>query len=244
MHFIPSFCDDAQPPSRRSSSPGLHKTPATAVGKVHSYALPVVYDLARLVEHISNPHPSWTLETPPCSWDGVTCDPPTGAVTELRWMDRGLRARNFSLQHLPRTLHLVDLSGNSLWGTVLLNALPDTLRELVMDRNLLHGEIDLCDIPEALERLSLAHNQFQGSVELASLPPHLRILCLNENAFEGEIDLGKLPNTLEGMDLSENQFHGTCVLDMFPPSLKSLRLSKNKLSGNLCLKPFRADSRI
>ena len=71
---------------RRREDESLSATPKSTISlssKKYSRGslLPVEYDLERLIQNISNPHPSWKSSTPACEWRGIKC---SDSFSEIR----------------------------------------------------------------------------------------------------------------------------------------------------------------
>ncbi|XP_010553156.1 PREDICTED: leucine-rich repeat receptor-like protein kinase PXC2 [Tarenaya hassleriana] len=208
---------------------------------------------------------SWNEEdNDPCiNWVGVSCDPASNRVTELRLdgfslsghIGRGL-LRLQSLQTLVLSnnnlsgalnpefphmgsLQVVDFSGNSLSGRI-----PDgffeqcgSLRSVSFARNRLTGPIPVSlSYCSTLTRVNFSSNQLSGRLpqEIWYLKS-LKSLDLSDNFLQGEIPdgIGSLYDLRE-INFSKNWFSGDIPADIGScSSLKSVDFSENYFSGYL-----------
>ena len=207
--------------------------------RVRGASLPKEYELCRVLHNISNHHPSWTTETPACSWKGVTCDSKM-QVREIRWNVMDLRG-TISWRHIPVSVKVLILGSffiysakpNEITGELPVLDLPPRLKRFVLDGNNMTGNIDLEHLPAELTAFEAAKNCFEGTVSLSSLPRRLLVLDLQRNLLSGELDLSNLPPKLEKLYFANNQFSGGLILKNLPFSLARLDLDDNNLSGEL-----------
>ncbi|KNH00572.1 hypothetical protein XU18_5209 [Perkinsela sp. CCAP 1560/4] len=117
-----------------------------------------------------------------CEWKDVICNT-TGEIENFTW------------------------SGKKAAGTLGLGLLPWSVKTLDMSINSLSGTIQLASIPEKMENFYLYRNQLTGSLNLNSLPVAMQKVSLGENNFSGEISLEQLPEGLELLYLAYNQLN-------------------------------------
>ena len=196
--------------------------------KVQRVNLPQEYDLARFIEDIENPDPSWNTSTPACAWKGVTCE---GIhVWKIIW-NRYKLSGSVHWNWIPQSLQQFRVWENMLTGAVNFNALPPQLSYLNLIQNFFTDIAHLEHLPVNIEYLYLRSNRFEGNVELCALPPTLLELDLSDNKFSGGIHLNKLPLSLKHLNIASNRFSGTPDLQHLPPLMESLYMENNQFSG-------------
>ncbi|RID79317.1 hypothetical protein BRARA_A02063 [Brassica rapa] len=155
----------------------------------------------------------WRNNTDCCSWNGITCDPKTGNVAELKLLgsslNGSLRSKSilFRLQHLQ----ILDLSSNNFAGI-----LPDSIGNLKNLRVLKLIECNLFGkLPSSLGNLSylthlyLGGNDFTGELILFS---HLMSVSLVH--LSASCNISEFPKFLQRqtslfyLDISNNQIKG------------------------------------
>ena len=124
-------------------------------GKVRGVALPLEYELERLVSNIVNPLPSWNTSVPAHQWEGVDC---SGGREILGFVAKGKR-----------------LMGSFQWST-----LPRSLLEFSVYNNKLSGELDLVGLPPRLISLKIQFLYLVGTFSFSSsfLSPATGIVLL------------------------------------------------------------------
>lgn len=120
--------------------------------------------LIKLTTGICNKHPSWSLGSPACQWDGFSCNS-TGFVTRVSLARKGYTGI-LNLANLPEGVTQVDFSYNTLTGELDMRSLPRTLSYLDVSNNNFGGQLDLTFLPESLQYLHLENNAFCGSAPL------------------------------------------------------------------------------
>eukprot|EP00054_Salpingoeca_dolichothecata_P011116 m.61853 g.61853 ORF g.61853 m.61853 type:complete len:784 (+) comp19308_c0_seq3:38-2389(+) len=124
---------------------------------------------------------NWLLGSP-CSdeWFGVVCS--ENVITELNLPANNLRTKTFSNLTFPDTIERLDLSGNVIGGSVLLDNLPSALTHLVLAENRLSGLLPQLNSNSRLSALRLEKNFFDGDVPdayfaAATMPDDLGLGC-------------------------------------------------------------------
>ena len=171
------------------------------LGKLRA-SLPQEYELAAFIQEIENPHVSWSVHIPACSWMNVKCSD-SGYVTDLYWDSRNAYAMRGVLhwKNLPPTLSRLYLMGHQLSGNLHLEHLPHKPLSLKACINQFTGNLSMDTLPELLIELSVSDNQLEGSLDLTHLPTILHILRLNSNRFTGNLVLIDLPSSLSHLFL-------------------------------------------
>ena len=247
------FSDIGSPPSKRrkqdyEAQPIIGGTNSTQSrsARVRSANLPQEYELARLIRDMEGTHPSWTIETPACDWDGVTCDD-KGEVNEVNWHHKVVTG-TIHLSYLPSHVTLFsvaqDKEAKGCTGEVSWEELPSKLEYLCLSGNQFSGAVDLTVLPDTLQSLYLNKNKFSGSISLTHLHATMRTLTLDHNALDGSLDLTSLPESMTYLTLNHNKFTGSICLDLLPPKMNSLYLNCNALSGTLGLNKLRERSLV
>mmetsp|Transcript_19 Transcript_19/g.39 ORF Transcript_19/g.39 Transcript_19/m.39 type:complete len:206 (+) Transcript_19:54-671(+) len=176
------------------------------LAKVHTANLPMEIQLANFIQDLdkSNLPPIWHSKTPACDWPGIHCNPQKEVIAVM-WYLRDLRGM-LSFRHLPPTTNHVNLSTNSLSGSVDLSCLPGKMTHLNLSYNKFSGPIHLDVLPQTLTHLHLNDNDFSGRVEFDALPPRLQLLVLSKNKqLRGTIIRTHLPNTLQEVPIIETE---------------------------------------
>jgi len=101
--------------------------------KVHSVLLTVEFVLLQFIENITNPHTSWTGDTPACEWRGVVCEEKQ-KVTKILWFSMNFQGK-ITWSTFPCSLRYLDLFDNELTGHVDLTHLSEGLNELWIMQN-------------------------------------------------------------------------------------------------------------
>ena len=235
--------DVQEPPTKRlkqgdGSFLEKESVEGTRSSKIRSTQLPQVYNLARLIRNITNPHVTWTTSVAARNWQGVSCDDKEQNVIKINWRAHlgGSLQGSLQLKYLPETVHTFDVAYNNLTSSIQLDTLPETLLLLDLSHNRFTGSLDLCHLPSHLKRIYLEKNNFENTVDLTALPGELERLILRGNNLLGEVDLSLLPSTLTNLSLGENEFSGTPDFRHLPSSLESLFLDNNNFKGCLYFK--------
>ncbi|XP_048537170.1 tyrosine-sulfated glycopeptide receptor 1-like [Triticum urartu] len=161
---------------------------------------------------------SWQRDMDCCTWEGITCGGPDGAVTGVSLASRGLKGSiSPSLGNLTGLLRL-NLSRNSLSGGLPL--------ELVSSSSIVV--------------LDVSFNRLTGG--LSELPPStpalpLQVLNISSNLFTGRFPsaIWEVMKSLVALNASTNSFTGQIPITpcVSAPSLAVLELSFNEFSGNI-----------
>ena len=232
--------DTQQPSIKRQPTDPTSEFPISIIraSKVNTN-LPQEYELARFIEDMKNPDPSWNTSTPACEWNYVHCDD-SQRVTKLdwKWVRKTHRSALVAAgilrwEWLPRTLLSCDVYHNLFTGPVSLDVLPPLLISLKLSWNKFTGSLDFVHLPPMLEELRLNKNEFEWRVDLTQLPQNLRHLDFSENNLSGHLQLSCLPDKMRSLNLSSNQFSGSLSLQHLPASLRGLTCSSNSFSGSV-----------
>ena len=167
-------------------------------------------------------------------WKGVFFDDVTGFVSQIHWS--GLcGSGSISLNHLPASLLAIDISSNSLTGTVDVALLPHVMTFLSLWGNYFHGSIEFRALPPDLTALFISNNNFTGGMDLAKLPEFLDLCSTEFNKFSGEVDFMNLSEELTEIEVNSNCLHGSVTLSALPHALTILNIGCNNFEGNLDL---------
>uniref|UniRef100_A0A0D9XT93 Leucine-rich repeat-containing N-terminal plant-type domain-containing protein n=1 Tax=Leersia perrieri TaxID=77586 RepID=A0A0D9XT93_9ORYZ len=127
----------------------------------------------------------------------------------------------------------LNMQSNQFSGGI--SQLPKNIYELDISNNSLSGSLPEKIIAPSLKYLTLSNNNFKGHIPVSICELDLSALSLDHNNFEGELpQCLRGSNSLEVMDLSRNKFTGILPMwfgDLW--ELKFLRLSYNMFSGNI-----------
>ena len=216
--------------------PAADDQPRSRPAKVRrGISLSPEYELSRLVENVTNHHPTWGVDTPAFSWKGVHCDE-NGTVVTITWPQMHLLGSPGTLRgtlewsFIPATVHTLNVAKNNLEGGVQLEALPQRLETLQVHTNRFSGSLNLCALPVVMTAFHAQVNYFSGPIDLTRLPDELRTVYLFQNELEGEICLSALPAKLNALRLSKNRFSGEIDIRSLTSSLRSLSLSGNQFT--------------
>ena len=99
-----------------------------------------------------------------------------------------------------------------------------SLKVLDLSNNRLYGRLMIHKFPKRLEFVALNDNRFAGSIDLSELPAKLQVLCLQKNNLSGYIDVNSIPGTLKVLHLENNRFHGDLRRRNLPPALRAFFL--------------------
>lgn len=144
-----------------------------------------------------------------------------------------------SVPLLPEQLLVLDLSRNSLSGTIPPEFGAPELVELDVSSNRINGTVptSLCQFPNLLH-LDLSNNNLNGRLprcrNVSSAGLGLTTLILYKNSLSGEFPLFlKHCKAMTFLDLADNMFSGTVPewIGRKLPSLTHLRLRSNMFSG-------------
>ncbi|KAF5453224.1 hypothetical protein F2P56_028141 [Juglans regia] len=137
-------------------------------------------------------------------------------------------------------LHLLDLSDNSLEGSIPCQLLFNmNITVLSLSRNKIDASFLDCSAngTSPLEWLDISDNHVKGSLpgKIGYLHPQLRLVDMSSNALEGNIPWSFGYPPLEFLDLSHNMLSGTIPqsLTRTGTQLMFLDLSNNKLQGQM-----------
>eukprot|EP00835_Amoeboradix_gromovi_P006178 NODE_681_length_5254_cov_0.289040.p1 type:complete len:1074 gc:universal NODE_681_length_5254_cov_0.289040:3473-252(-) len=142
-----------------------------------------------------------SIETNCCSSAGVTCT--AGKVDRIEWPNMNLNG-TIDASHIPSNLTALDLSQNSITGSVP-QGMPSSLVNLTLNSNKLSGAIP-SDLALSLEHLYLSDNMIDGSIPTV-LPAGLLSLLLNKNKLSGSLP-SSIPSGLVSLDVSNNNLSG------------------------------------
>ena len=174
--------------------------------------------------HMDVQNPSiWSeLQIDCCSATGVVC--PSTRVTEISWASRNLNGTILG-NLLPATLTAIDLSFNSLTGSI--PSLPPSLVYIRLFNNALSGSIPT--IPSSCWLLALQSNSLTGSVP--AYPLGLQLINLSFNRLSGIIP-SPLPNTVVSASFSANLLNGS-IPSPLPLGLIQFYAYGNQMSGDV-----------
>ena len=167
---------------------------STRLGKTRA-DLPVEYALARFLQGIENPFPSWNTNITACLWDGIKCNEAQEAIS-------------------------INLIANMLRGELSWIYLPTSVVQLHLYDNIFNGQVTIEHLSRKLERLNGSYNEFSGTLNLTDLPHTIEWLNLCSNNLSGEVALNALPVTLKFFSLSRNaELCGVFRKELLPPQL-------------------------
>ena len=197
---------------------------------------------------------SWSAETPPCRWVGVTCGSNASHVAEINFMDMALSG-TVNLTLLPPSLVQLRLSNAMmkpprhssylhLEGSTGFTGIPDfsnfppTLSYVDLSGNKFEGRVGLspsCCL--GLREVFLHYNHF-AAIDLTALPPSLQVLTLFGNKLRSDrigLELAYLPPQMVQLDLAWNAggLTGPVTLTSLPSTLEVLNLYGNNFSGQV-----------
>ncbi|KAF3325432.1 phytosulfokine receptor 2 [Carex littledalei] len=190
---------------------------------------------------------SWRDPTLCCQWDGVLCSPVDTTTGYLHVTSLSLSSHNLSgpVSHSLSNiqfLQFLDLSFNSLSGTIdFLSEIP-TLVSANLSSNLFNGSvISLSNLPN-LVYLNVSNNSLSGQVgpDLCLGAPAIRVLDLSFNGLTGALPDGRpvlCNGTIQELYLGSNSLSGEIPDSLFDLiSLERLSLFSNDLSGYISTK--------
>ncbi|KNH05433.1 hypothetical protein XU18_3404 [Perkinsela sp. CCAP 1560/4] len=135
-------------------------------------------------------------------WKGVKIE--DGEVVEIDWDDFHLQG-SLHLEWLPSSVKDLMVRWNRLTGTLDWASLPASMQSLYLECNAFTGSICLERLPERMLFIGVSYNHLSGSLKLESFPDTLTHFYASTNKFSGSVDLTQLPAALTQLDLSENQ---------------------------------------
>ncbi|KAJ0967367.1 hypothetical protein J5N97_024284 [Dioscorea zingiberensis] len=248
----PSACNDSDSNAMHRNQSIVSPYNGTSISKAIAFNIEsqgralLQWKATLQTQHLLN---TWTSETSPCNWTGITCrgllsrrdqhDLMSTTITRIQLGEMGLEGKletlNFS--SLP-SLRVLNLKANNLHGSIpaSISALSK-LNFLDLSSNNLTGTIpsELGSLTE-LNNLWLFTNQISGSIpqSLGNLTG-LKSLDLYDNKLLGTIpeELGRLTN-MQLLILPQNLLTGSIPASLGNmKSLSILRLFMNQLSGSL-----------
>jgi Leucine-rich repeat (LRR) protein len=185
---------------------------------------------------------SWADPALCCQWDGILCSPVDATtdyfrVTALSLSNRNLTGPIFhSLSNL-QSLRFLDLSFNSLYGSIEFLAQFPSLVSANLSSNSFNGSlIGLSNLPN-LVYLNASNNSLSGEMgpDLCLGALAIRVLDLSLNGLTGALPDGRpvlCNETMQELYLGSNSLSGEIPDSLFDLiSLEKLSLSCNSLSG-------------
>lgn len=165
-----------------------------------------------------------------------------GNLTRLRHLDMSntrtaqwLPELFLRLQGSRKSLEVLGLNDNSLFGSVVNVTRFSSLKKLYLQKNVLNGSFtEKAGQVSTLEYLDLSDNQMRGPLPDLALFPSLIELHLRSNHFSGSIPqgIGKLTQ-LKVLDVSSNRLDGLPESMGKLSNLESFDASYNVLKGTL-----------
>ncbi|KAH0654327.1 hypothetical protein KY289_032005 [Solanum tuberosum] len=165
-----------------------------------------------------------------------------GNLTRLRYLDM---SNTQTYQWLPelflrlsssrKSLEVLGLNDNSLFGSIVNVTTFSSLKKLYMQKNVLNGFVmERVRQVSSLEYLDLSDNQMRGPLPDLAWFPSLRELHLGSNQFQGRIPqgIGKL-SQLRILDVSSNRLEGLPESMGQLSNLERFDASYNVLKGTI-----------
>eukprot|EP00002_Diphylleia_rotans_P000678 TRINITY_DN10353_c0_g1_i2.p1 TRINITY_DN10353_c0_g1~~TRINITY_DN10353_c0_g1_i2.p1 ORF type:complete len:1781 (-),score=259.55 TRINITY_DN10353_c0_g1_i2:151-5493(-) len=181
---------------------------------------------------------NWNSEQNICEWEGIDCHNSCSStqkemsycpITGIMLPNNKLSGELVSLEWIDfNVLESLDLSNNSLTGTLTQFEENKFLKNIILSNNNLEGQIPEMRHLTEMERLILSGNKFSGNLPSFSWNK-LKSLEIARNGMTGTIgDLSSLPELVE-LDLSDNSFEGFIPI-MKPVGLRYINLDGNQFS--------------
>ncbi|KAK6783888.1 hypothetical protein RDI58_017342 [Solanum bulbocastanum] len=165
-----------------------------------------------------------------------------GNLTRLRHLDMSNTQTDQWLPELflrlsgsKKSLEVLGLNDNSLFGSIVNMTRFSSLKKLYLQKNVLNGSfMESAGQVSTLEYLDLSDNQMRGALPDLALFPSLRELHLGSNQFQGRIPqgIGQL-SQLRILDVSSNRLEGLPESMGKLSNLESFDASYNVLKGTI-----------
>ena len=165
-------------------------------------------------------------------WGGVTFE--DDEVVAIVWGGLDLKG-SLHLEWLPSSVRELSVRWNNLTGALDLACLPASMKKLNLGSNGFTGSISLERLPKNMEEISVFGNHLSGTLKLETLPDTLTLFDANTNKLSGNVYFTQLPAALVDLAINENRLSGSVVLTRLPGSLEWLIMSNNQFSGDLDL---------
>ena len=205
------------------------------LGRFDYDSLPQQALMEMLIEGIENREKLFGSNEEPkdiSKWERVTFNE-IGEVIKINWSCYFLQG-SVNLECLPSTIRELDLWKNSLTGTISLRNLPKNLKHMSVSMNKLDGSLNLENLPKSLKELIFHVNKFTGEINLTKLPVEMEYLNVSHNQLTGSIDVTSLRASIKYLYLNNNNFEGETDFSKLPESLQKFRVSNNtNLSGEI-----------
>ena len=105
---------------------------------------------------------------------------------------RSIQLYPVETENCPREARNINLSGNSIYGTIDLRRLPSKLQFLSLDKNKISGSIDVTQLPRSMRFLNLRHNEIKQVVLFTcEFSPHLHSIELYGNNIQEVMPIGR-----------------------------------------------------
>ncbi|KAJ3688568.1 hypothetical protein LUZ61_017732 [Rhynchospora tenuis] len=138
-----------------------------------------------------------------------------------------------SLSTIP-TLNHLDLSNNSLTGTIPPDLVHGQYASLFLNDNRLTGEIPKCYQWVPLIVISLHNNQLTGDPSFLFNKENIYVIDLSHNDFEFDLSNVEISKTLTSLDLGFNKIYGKVPQSIVSAYyVNNLDLRNNNLCGEI-----------
>ena len=164
-----------------------------------------------------------------CQWEEVECK--DDFAFNINLSDTQFTQKRFPFEYIPPLVVFFSACRANLHGTLDTAVLPKLLHVLYISENTLDGILKWKSLPQKLRQMSIHNNHFEGSLQLSDLPATLKGLMASMNYFVGKVCLNDLPPVMDLLDISSNSLSGPIHIERLPYSMEEIDLSSNHFSG-------------